>query len=439
MNADVYLKTTCRNCGGHVEFLEEQEGATVPCPHCGKYLFLYRDVRAVATPAAIQPVYQRPTPLQNQNVKLAGNSQTTTVLRVLGLICYVFGLVDFAGMFFHYDITGVPWSPIVAGLIGSAFIGIGNAKEKESPLPAREGGFSPNPPVTSVEAADTPIPPLPATYYHANSGKPLWAIISFVILVLLIAVGAIVYFVRSGGGLTTEKLEAEVRHSIQDKFLKDPNKAGTQIKSFRLVHESGSKYKGILEIQNGQQSATEEVDVTYDGRNFMWETVPSSVLPASNPTPTIQETSRQDWNTSENDAAENGNIAVAVNWIRRNSNLRQRAIAPQPQMVAKTPYNYYGQIVKLTGTVAVVQDFPSGSDFGQSLGGQNASDIVTMTADGTIVELFCMKSSGNMRIGDAVYLYGYPVGVTDVQNRLGGNDVHLIVVGNDYDDLGAAQ
>jgi len=30
----------------------------------------------------------------------------------------------------------------------------------------------------------------------------------------------------------------------------------------------------------------------------------------------------------------------------------------------------------------------------------------------------------------------YPVGVTDVPNRLGRSDVHLILVGNDYDDLG---
>ncbi len=54
MGADVYLKTICRNCGGSVEFLEEQEGATVPCPHCGKNLLLYRAVRAAETPPAIQ-------------------------------------------------------------------------------------------------------------------------------------------------------------------------------------------------------------------------------------------------------------------------------------------------------------------------------------------------------------------------------------------------
>jgi len=43
-------------------------------------------------------------------------------MKVLGYLCYLFGIVDFAGMFLGYDLTGVSWSPIVAGVIGSALI-----------------------------------------------------------------------------------------------------------------------------------------------------------------------------------------------------------------------------------------------------------------------------------------------------------------------------
>jgi predicted RNA-binding Zn-ribbon protein involved in translation (DUF1610 family) len=50
MGEAVYLKTSCLKCGGSVEFPEEAENSTVPCPHCGKDLFLYREVRAVGTP-----------------------------------------------------------------------------------------------------------------------------------------------------------------------------------------------------------------------------------------------------------------------------------------------------------------------------------------------------------------------------------------------------
>ena len=40
-------------------------------------------------------------------------------LNFLAFLCFGFAIVDFAGMFFGYDLTGVSWSPIAAGVIGS--------------------------------------------------------------------------------------------------------------------------------------------------------------------------------------------------------------------------------------------------------------------------------------------------------------------------------
>jgi len=148
---------------------------------------------------------------------------------------------------------------------------------------------------------------------------------------------------------------------------------------------------------------------------------------------------QSDWNRQETDAIKNGNISFAVRTILAKPSLRNQATMQDPQTVAKTPWNYYGQVVRLTGEVGVVQDFPAGSDYGQMLGGHDATDIVVSSQDGTIIELFCMKPSGNMKVGDTVNLYVYPTGIMDVPNRLGGNDVHLILVGNDYDILGVAQ
>src|ERR1035437_2322860 len=54
MSENAFHKTVCTGCGGHVEYPEESEGATVPCPHCGKNLFLYRAIRAVGTPPVKQ-------------------------------------------------------------------------------------------------------------------------------------------------------------------------------------------------------------------------------------------------------------------------------------------------------------------------------------------------------------------------------------------------
>jgi len=41
------------------------------------------------------------------------------MFRTLGVVCYGFAIVDFAGMFFGYDLTGVSWSPIAAVVLGS--------------------------------------------------------------------------------------------------------------------------------------------------------------------------------------------------------------------------------------------------------------------------------------------------------------------------------
>jgi hypothetical protein len=42
-----------------------------------------------------------------------------TVLRWIGMLLILFALVDVVlGRFFGIDITGVPWSPIAAGLAG---------------------------------------------------------------------------------------------------------------------------------------------------------------------------------------------------------------------------------------------------------------------------------------------------------------------------------
>lgn len=69
---------------------------------------------------------------KNQGSSEAPQAAPTSGLRALatlgGVLCYIFAVIDFAGMFFRYDLTGVSWSPIVAGLIGSALVQCGEAK-----------------------------------------------------------------------------------------------------------------------------------------------------------------------------------------------------------------------------------------------------------------------------------------------------------------------
>ena len=53
----------------------------------------------------------------------AAESQSTPMsiaLNGIGILLYIVAAIDFAGMFFNYDFTGVSWSPIAFGFAGGA-------------------------------------------------------------------------------------------------------------------------------------------------------------------------------------------------------------------------------------------------------------------------------------------------------------------------------
>ncbi|HEY1661707.1 MAG TPA: hypothetical protein VGI03_04750 [Verrucomicrobiae bacterium] len=90
MGAEVYLKTTCKNCGGEVEFLEEQEGLTVICPQCSKELFLYRSVHAAG--ASLQN--QQPASQHSSNeAKYRTFSEVPWFRREPGPITFLLALI----------------------------------------------------------------------------------------------------------------------------------------------------------------------------------------------------------------------------------------------------------------------------------------------------------------------------------------------------------
>ena len=50
-------------------------------------------------------------------------------LQIFGYLCFTFAAVDFSGQFLDYDLTGVSWSPIVAGVLGMVLTGMKTADE----------------------------------------------------------------------------------------------------------------------------------------------------------------------------------------------------------------------------------------------------------------------------------------------------------------------
>jgi hypothetical protein len=149
--------------------------------------------------------------------------------------------------------------------------------------------------------------------------------------------------------------------------------------------------------------------------------------------PKKQEPSKPNWNMKELDATKNGNIQIAVKQLQSAGDIKQNAVVAEPATVNKSPWNYYGKIVKMTGVVEVVQDYPPASDVAKMLGGKDASEIVLSTEDDTIVDMFAAVSSGSLKVGDIVTVYGYPVGQAEVDNKIGGKFTHLILVGNAFD------
>jgi hypothetical protein len=132
------------------------------------------------------------------------------------------------------------------------------------------------------------------------------------------------------------------------------------------------------------------------------------------------------WNKNDVDATKNGNIKLAVDMLKA-MKVMPSGEAVASENVIKTPWNYYGKPITFTGEVAVVQDYPPGSDLGKA---GLVADIVIETDDGTIVEFFSMVPSGNVKVGQDVTITGYPVGRTEVKNAVGGSFTHLIVITN---------
>lgn len=71
--------------------------------------------------------------------------------------------------------------------------------------------------------------------------------------------------------MSTADLQTQVEESIRAKLAKEPATAEIQVKLLALVHKNGNQYEGIVEISAGGETKQFTVDVTYDGKQFMWQ------------------------------------------------------------------------------------------------------------------------------------------------------------------------
>jgi hypothetical protein len=137
------------------------------------------------------------------------------------------------------------------------------------------------------------------------------------------------------------------------------------------------------------------------------------------------------WNTKDMYIESNSNIPLAIKLLKVNGDITKTAEAPAPISVQKAPWDYYGKPLKVTGKVAVVQDFPPGSEQVTAMGGK-ACEIVLIANDGAIIDSMLSVSSGDVKIGDSVTIFGYAVGLVEAPNKLGGKTTEVAVIGNTY-------
>jgi hypothetical protein len=100
--------------------------------------------------------------------------------------------------------------------------------------------------------------------------KRSWAAPLSIVAVCWGVIVAILIFISPAVPITQADLEIQVRNDIQESLLKNADTAGTHVESFNLVHENSNKYSGILIARTGSKTESVDVDVTVDGRKFLW-------------------------------------------------------------------------------------------------------------------------------------------------------------------------
>ena len=124
-----------------------------------------------------------------------------------------------------------------------------------------------------------------------------------------------------------------------------------------------------------------------------------------------------------------GNLEMAIMTFCDKPNVESFAVDVTASDVMRRPWDYYGQAVRFSGYVAVLQDYPPGHNISKALGGESCEIVMTADDGVTIVDGMLLGNTKGLQIGDYVTFCGYPCGVMEVPNKLGGNFSHLVVIG----------
>lgn len=135
------------------------------------------------------------------------------------------------------------------------------------------------------------------------------------------------------------------------------------------------------------------------------------------------------WNTEDLDPTTSGNLEMAIITFRNKPDVQSSAVDAIAADVMRRPWDYYGQAVRFSGQVAVLQDYPPGHNISKALGGESCEIVMTADDGVTIIDGMLLGNTKGLQIGDYVTFCGYPCGILEVDNKIGGKFSHLVVVG----------
>lgn len=139
------------------------------------------------------------------------------------------------------------------------------------------------------------------------------------------------------------------------------------------------------------------------------------------------------WNTKDEDALKNGNIQLASKLLLGldNKELEKAKMKVSSALVLKTPWKYYGKYIDFSGTIGMIKDYQPGSDISKNIAqGKECFEVHIITDDDMVlVGFFGIGSSGKLKEGDSFELRGFPVGLIQNTNVLGGKISELVVIG----------
>ena len=135
------------------------------------------------------------------------------------------------------------------------------------------------------------------------------------------------------------------------------------------------------------------------------------------------------WNKSDLDPKTNGNMQLAFSLVKDNANLQSLAENADATEVMKRPWDYYGKVIRFSGYASVLQDYPPGHELSKAIGGEFCEIVMTNETESVIIDGMLRGSTRGIQNGDLVTFCGYPVGIMEVPNKIGGSFSHLIVIG----------